>query len=164
MNLEKKILRGFPYHPFYEKIDPIVIKEYYQKVYNLELSSYELESIILNMKNRKKRSDNILSSGLLIDEEFDVFVNPEYGAFFYNTTKETIEEEITVCENIPLMDYHCYVAQDELLEYIDMGYEFVIGPSVKVFDDDRFPLYGVYCKNYNKTIEKGRELQLEIKH
>ncbi len=90
------------------------------------------------------------------DEEYCVYVNPEYGAFFYNTSEKSIQEEIKSFKNIPALDYHVYVPQDVLSAYIDKGYEFVIGPYVKIYDDDNDSLNGVYCINYNKTLGKKR--------
>lgn len=104
----------------------------------------------------KEVEESLLKNGLVKDEEYCVYVNPEYGAFFYNTPEKSIQEEIKSFENIPALDYHVYVPQDVLSAYIDKGYEFVIGPYVKIFDDDNDSLNGVYCINYNKTLEKKR--------
>lgn len=91
----------------------------------------------------------------MIDDEYNVFFHPEYGAFFYNTSCRSMQEEIESCNNILVrMDYHCYVPQEELLTYIDNGYEFVMGPSVKIFDNDSEILNGVYCANYKKKLNK----------
>lgn len=91
----------------------------------------------------------------MIDDEYNVFFHPEYGAFFYNTSCRSMQEEIESCNNILVrMDYHCYVPQEELLTYIDNGYEFVMGPSVKIFDNDSETLNGVYCANYKKKLNK----------
>ena len=155
MKENAKILKGFPYHSYpHETTDPIKIIKFPD---NYEFTSDELRILEARFKKEKKISDNILASGLFIDEDYNVFVNSEYGAFFYNTKCKSIQEEIASCQNMPpIMNYHVYVPQEELLGYIDAGYEFVIGPSVKIFDNDDDSLCGVYCSNYNKTLGKKR--------
>lgn len=136
-------LNKFPYHPY--------LNVNMSKINNMKLTADELRIIKKDLVEKKKISDNILSSGLLIDEEYDVFVHPEYGAFFYNTSCMSMQEEIESCYDMPvIMDYHCYVPQEELLIYIDRGYEFTIGPYAKIFDNDNDSLNGVYCVNYKK--------------
>lgn len=150
----EKILNKFPYHPYlHETTDPTRIIKFGD---NYEFTQSELRILETRFKEEKKISDKILSAGLVIDEEYNVFVDPEYGAFFYNTRCKSIQEEIASCQNMPpIMNYHVYVPQEELLGYINAGYEFVIGPSVKIFDNDD-SLCGVYCSNYNKTLGKKR--------
>ena len=140
-------LNKFPFHP--------CLNVDMDKINNMNLTVCELRMIKTNLEKKKKISDNILLSGLLIDDEYDVFLHPEYGAFFYNTSCRSMQEEIESCNNILVrMDYHCYVPQEELLTYIDNGYEFVMGPSVKIFDNDSETLNGVYCANYKKKLNK----------
>ena len=127
----EKQLNGFPYHPY---------------LYLHGFSKEEFERI----------RNIFLTSGLLIDEEYNVFVNPKFGAFFYNTKYQSIQEEIRSCQDMLIMNFHCYVPQDELLEYIDKGYEFVIGPCVKIFENDNDSLNGIYCTNYNKLLKTKR--------
>ena len=149
-----KELEKFPYHPYRNKTtDPIkIIKA--PDIY--KFNQRELRILEERFKEEKKKSDNILAAGLLIDEDYNVFINPEYGAFFYNTNCKSIQEEIASCENMPsIINYHAYVPEEELLAYIAAGYEFVIGPPVKMFDNDD-SLCGIYCSNYNKTLVKKR--------
>lgn len=154
MKENAKILKEFPYHPYpHETTDPTRIIKLSD---NSKFTQSDLRTLEATFKEQKRRSDNILAAGLLIDENYNVFVNPEYGAFFYNTECKSIQEEISACESVPPMDYHAYVPQEKLLSYIDAGYEFVIGPSVKIFDDNNDSLNGVYCSNYNKTLGKKR--------
>lgn len=142
-----KELDKFPYHP-YLNVDM-------DKINNMKLTASELKMIKNNLEKKKKISDNILLSGLLIDDEYGVFIHPKYGAFFYNTSCSSMQEEIKSCYNtLARMDYHCYVPQEELLTYIDNGYEFVMGPGVKIFDNDNETLNGVYCVNYKKKLIK----------
>ena len=54
------------------------------------------------------------------------------------------------------MNCHVHVPQEELLEYIEIGYEFVIGPAGKIYDDDNDSLNGVYCSNYKKALVNKR--------
>ena len=142
-----KELNGFPYHP-YLNVNMDIMN-------NKELTPIQLRIIKEGLESKKKISDNILSSGLIIDEEYDIFVDPKYGAFFYNTPCTSMQEEIESCKDLLIMNYHTYVPQDELLSYIERGYEFIIGPSVKVFDDDN-SLNGVYCINYKKGLVNKR--------
>ena len=153
MNEKKKILKSFPYHPFRYEINDVInsINN------NTVLTEMQLRIMKERLETEKRKSDNILSSGLLIDEEYNVFINSEYGAFFYNTKCKTIEEEIISCKEMPpIMNCHVYVPEEELLDYIEKGYEFVMGPSVKIFDDDNDSLNGVYCVNYKKVLVNRR--------
>lgn len=144
-------LDKFPYHP-YLNVDM-------DKINNMKLTASELKMIKNNLEKKKKISDNILLSGLLIDAEYGVFFHPEYGAFFYNTSCSSMQEEIESCYNmLATINYHCYIPQEELLTYIDNGYEFVMGPGVKIFDNDNESLNGVYCVNYKeKLIKKNHQ-------
>ena len=149
---EKKLI-SFPYHPFVDEIDNAM------EIIKLKISELTIDNLKIlkkGLEDRKRISDNILSSGLLIDKEYNVFINPKYGAFFYNTSYESIEEVIHSCQDMPFLDYHCFAPKDVLSTYLSLGYEFVIGPYVKIFDDDNDSLHGVYCTNYNKTLEKSK--------
>ena len=63
----------------------------------------------MGFKEEKKIINNILVAGLFIDEDYNVYVNPKYGAFFYNTRCKPIQQEIASCQNMPFMNYHSYV-------------------------------------------------------
>lgn len=152
-------LKGFPYHPFTKDVNELLLKIFLD---HPDLTAIDLRIWKQNLDNKKKINDKFLSAGLIVDDEYDVFVHPEYGAFFYNTGCSSMQEEIDSFKDIPALDYHCNVPQDELLGYLDMGYKFVIGPSVKIFDyDKRSPLYGVYCTNYNKDLNNDKQANLK---
>ena len=152
MEDRKKLLDRFPYHPINmdsvdKRIDEYMAME----------DCFDKRLMLDNLMKLKERQNKFLESGLIVDSECDVFVLPGYGAFFYNTKCKTIEEEIISCKEMPpIMNYHVYVPQEELLDYIDKGYDFVLGPPIKIFDNDNKSLNGVYCTNYNKTLVKKR--------
>ena len=147
MEDRKKLFDKFPYHPInMESVDRRIDK------YMAMEDCFEKRLMLDNLKRLKEWQNVILESGLIIDSEYNIFVLPGYGAFFYNTSSKTMQEEISHCEDVLIMNYHCYIPQEELLSYIRHGYEFELGPCIKLFGDES--LNGVYCKNYKTYTRK----------
>ncbi len=91
----------------------------------------------------------MLNAGFSIDYENDVFVKKTYGAYM-----ENIPQKITKIEDFNKY-YDHYTGKNqykEILDLIDIGYQFVIGPGAPLFNGKIYG-NGLYCKNYKEFIK-----------
>ncbi len=141
------------FHRIYEARKAFMIKHYTKPEITKEnmLSNWPSHTSKIN----KEREEEFIKCGLVKDEELNVYVHPEFGAFFYNTSSSSVEEEVENMKNFKGgLDMHCYVPQDVFMGLYDSGYEFVLGPRIDIFGKPDSNEHGLYCKNYREVLNK----------
>lgn len=106
----------------------------------LELDNgYELE----------KEHIRMMQAGFIIDNENNVYVKREYGAWKSNIQNvESIKDLIDYKDEI--LDTNPY---SEIVDQMLEGYEYVIGPAAPARSGEVIGK-GLYCKNYKEIAER----------
>jgi hypothetical protein len=97
----------------------------------------------------KKLTDSyFMKYGFFIDEVHDLYTN-KYGAFVENKLRRHLVDT-------KIEEYACYK-----VNYIDRGYNLVIGPPGPEFDEYGLPVdnsdfVGIYISNYIELIRNGK--------
>ena len=148
-NDKNRGLKSFEFHPF-------VYSDDFNLILDDNTPYYWTQLMFDESLRRAKFKVNFENLGLISDEDFNVFVDPRYGAFFANTDKKTIEEVIEEAADIEAkLIHHGIPGYHSILNFMDQGYEFQLGPVVKVYEY-LYPeeMRGIYCTNYNQIIKK----------
>ena len=97
----------------------------------------------------EKEHIRMMQAGFIIDNENNVYVKREYGAWKSNiqnveSIKDLIDYKDEILDNNPYSEI-----VDQMLE----GYEYVIGPAAPARSGEVIGK-GLYCKNYKEIAER----------
>lgn len=120
------------------------------KVSEQKNSNYDYEKG--NADDVMKRQQEMIDSGLFVDEKNRIFVMNGFGAFKYNIDKSitTINELLNF--KLPNTNIAPY---KEINGLIDEGYQFIIGPAAPASRQEY--MNGLYCSNYLDIIAKENQ-------
>lgn len=102
----------------------------------LSHGEYTLEP--MNNNELAEENDNMRKAGFVPNSDLDCYIVEDYGAFMGN-----VEGNVEQANGLG----------EFWQEYIDKGYELVLGPPAPPLKDG----YGVFCKNYLELVDsKGK--------
>lgn len=103
------------------------------------LSHGEFSLEPMNSYELAEENNEMREAGFIPNSDLDCYIVEDYGAFMGNIEQANVEQA-----NVPSEFYQ---------EYIDEGYELVLGPPAPPLKEG----YGVFCKNYLELVDsKGK--------
>lgn len=96
----------------------------------------------------------MIESGLIPDEENDLYYRVGFGAWMGNTLddRESIDDLIGAQYDHKLLGDTGYNGKN-YSDYMSEGFELVLGPGSPVGYSDSKQTVGIYCKNYLELLE-----------